>query len=132
MTVITLSPEKIQPFSHGAAMRSFVHRKLSNASTGRSVKPLPASQSRLPQPLPIQHRGAQAVTCAAPGQAPKLLDQMGNVLRTNHDSIRTEKTYIDIRTIQELLRQADLITTMIYTHVVNKGPLGVKSPADLL
>jgi site-specific recombinase XerD len=26
----------------------------------------------------------------------------------------------------------DLNTTMIYTHVVNRGPLGVSSPADLL
>jgi site-specific recombinase XerD len=38
----------------------------------------------------------------------------------------------DIRTVQELLGHRDVRVTMVYTHVLNRGGFGVRSPADTL
>lgn len=87
----------------------------------------PARQRRIPHLHPSVLQRAVAEAARAAG----LRQRVGcHTFRHSFATHLLESGY-DIRTVQELLGHRDVSTTMLYTHVLNKGGLGVRSPLDL-
>lgn len=115
-----------------------LHRKYANASTDwrwqfvfpqlkRWVNPKTGEQGRHHVDESIIQKAIKNAVRAAGISKPAT----SHALRHSFATHLLEDGY-DIRTIQELLGHKDVKTTMIYTHVLNCGGRGVRSPADAL
>ena len=97
------------------------------ASGNTSLDPKTGRKSR----HHIHTKSVQRAISAAVKKAGIMKHVSSHVFRHSFATHLLENGY-DIRTVQELLGHANVNTTMIYTHVLNKGGRGVKSPIDQL
>ena len=81
---------------------------------------------------PTPRAGSERPRCAEPFGQPESPSRCVATPSDTRSPPTCWKVAPNIRTIQELLGRSDVVSTMIYTHVLNLGPCGVRSPADLL
>ena len=151
---VTMLPDSVKQ-QHLARVRQVHQRDLAQGS-GRVLMPYAlhrkypnaAAEWRWQWVFPQQHRwldpetGAQGrhhVDEAIPQRAVKAAATQAEIVKnaTCHTFRHSYATHLlqagcDIRTVQELLDHRDVKTTMIYTLVLDRGGLGVRSPADTL
>ena len=112
-------------------------RKSSRASRGWSWSWLFPSRHETWHPGSKQYRTHHVHPSVLQKAVPAAARRAGIVARVTCHTLRhsfathlLESGY-DIRTVQELLGHRDVSTTMLYTHVLNRGGLGVRSPLDV-